>query len=232
MTHRFFFYISFRYRWKVLKVFQGIETASEWEILTLPSPQSARRRAWANCCLSNPRQLCDWLIWRGSPPPLPDSTVEMTPWESWALQTEALRANLDRSEFGSQSWRTEGTTAHKSKWRGITILAPRTASWMKLLKWRRRAQMRMGKSFGPEVFPSSKAVQVCEYLCKTLLCGYWPNLPLPPSFRNMSSPLGSMSPSTSTQVQARKRRRGVSEFIFLDLVCHRMSHLSDLVSNL
>lgn len=181
-----FFYISFGYRWKVLKVFQGIETASEWEILTLPSPQSARRRAWANCCLSNPRQLCDWLIWRGSPPPLPDSTVEMTPWESWALQTEALRANLDRSEFGSQSWRTEGTTAHKSKWRGITILAPRTANWMKLLKWRRRAQMRMGKCFLPLKrfkFVNISVKLYCADIDQTspfhLLSGIWAPLSAP-----------------------------------------------------
>lgn len=38
-----------------------------------------------------------------APPRLAGSTVEMTPWESCALQTEALRANLRRRDPGSQA---------------------------------------------------------------------------------------------------------------------------------
>lgn len=37
-----------------------------------------------------------------APPLLAGSTVEMTPWESCALQTEALRANLRRHNRASQ----------------------------------------------------------------------------------------------------------------------------------
>jgi len=43
-------------------------------------------------CHSNPRPLCDWLVRPEAPPILAGSSVEMTPWESRALQTEALRA--------------------------------------------------------------------------------------------------------------------------------------------
>lgn len=47
-------------------------------------------------CHSNPRPRCDWLVCPGPPPLLAGTRVEMTPWESRALQTEALRAKLGR----------------------------------------------------------------------------------------------------------------------------------------
>ncbi|XP_004549271.1 hairy/enhancer-of-split related with YRPW motif protein 1 [Maylandia zebra] len=46
---------------------------------------------------------------------------------------------------------------------------------------------------------------------------------------NMSSPLGSMSPSTSTQVQARKRRRGIIEKRRRDRINNSLSELRRLV---
>uniref|UniRef100_H3DK91 Hes-related family bHLH transcription factor with YRPW motif 1 n=1 Tax=Tetraodon nigroviridis TaxID=99883 RepID=H3DK91_TETNG len=46
---------------------------------------------------------------------------------------------------------------------------------------------------------------------------------------NMSSPLGSMSPSTSTQVQARKRRRGIIEKRRRDRINNCLSELRRLV---
>lgn len=60
-------------------------------------------------CRSEALPLCDWLLWGKQPPLSASTTVEMTPWESRALQTEALRANLcTRSSFvGSRSSRTQ-----------------------------------------------------------------------------------------------------------------------------
>ncbi|GAA6230016.1 hairy/enhancer-of-split related with YRPW motif protein 1 [Lates japonicus] len=46
---------------------------------------------------------------------------------------------------------------------------------------------------------------------------------------NMSSPLGSMSPTTSTQVQARKRRRGIIEKRRRDRINNSLSELRRLV---
>lgn len=46
---------------------------------------------------------------------------------------------------------------------------------------------------------------------------------------NMSSPLGSLSPSTSTQVQARKRRRGIIEKRRRDRINNSLSELRRLV---
>ncbi|XP_058475081.1 hairy/enhancer-of-split related with YRPW motif protein 1 [Solea solea] len=46
---------------------------------------------------------------------------------------------------------------------------------------------------------------------------------------NMSSPLGSMSPATSTQVQARKRRRGIIEKRRRDRINNSLSELRRLV---
>lgn len=46
---------------------------------------------------------------------------------------------------------------------------------------------------------------------------------------NMSSPLGSMSPSTTTQVQARKRRRGIIEKRRRDRINNSLSELRRLV---
>lgn len=59
-------------------------------------------------CHSNAPPRCDWLPWPGPPPLLAGSSVEMTPWESCALQTEALRANLDRRASGRHDKHTEG----------------------------------------------------------------------------------------------------------------------------
>lgn len=90
--------------------------------------------------------------------------------------------------------------------------------------------MRMGKLFGPEVFLISliKSFRFAEMdrtpvtpslnfmNQRSTLAVYSPSLPVSSVLRNMSSPLGSMSPTTSTQVQARKRRRGVSAFQLMD----------------
>lgn len=54
------------------------------------------------CQSKAPPSLCHWTLSPDAPPLLAGSTVEMTPWESCALQTEALRANLRRHNTASQ----------------------------------------------------------------------------------------------------------------------------------
>ncbi|XP_029701105.1 LOW QUALITY PROTEIN: hairy/enhancer-of-split related with YRPW motif protein 1-like [Takifugu rubripes] len=106
----------------------------------------------------------------------------MTPWESCALQTEALRANLRRHNRASQ---------------GLT------------------ADMKRNHDFSSSDSELEETIEVEKESAD--------------ENGNMSSPLGSMSPTTSTQVQARKRRRGIIEKRRRDRINNCLSELRRLV---
>lgn len=102
-------------------------------------------------CHSNPPPLCDWPF-RPEPPPCwpapllkwhRGKAVRFKRRRSGQTWADARQTQTQQAEH----WRTIVGT--KQTWKGITILAPRTASWMRLLRWRRRARMRMGKLSGP-----------------------------------------------------------------------------------
>lgn len=185
--------------------------------------QSALGCVWTKCAVTQTHRR--FAIGRFHPSPRPcwpapllkwhrGKAVRFKRWRSGQTWADAHQTQTQQAEH----WRTiVGTT---QTWKGITILAPRTASWMRLLRWRRRARMRMGKLSKVRLTESrdgqnsyNSSFNIYES-CQKYWTGYWLRLPsiLSP-LRNMSSPLGSMSPTTSTQVQARKRRRGVSKVI-------------------
>lgn len=101
----------------------------------------------------------------------------------------------------------------EGKWSEATLTARLKATWTTMLTWRRRVATKMGTFTleKKERFVFIRGLWLCHFsVCWYVLLPYEFVAVLP--FSQLDSH-GSMSPSTTTQVQARKRRRGVSELI-------------------
>lgn len=79
----------------------------------------------------------DWLSTLLTTPLLASCGVEMIPWESLSVHTDELQSHLTHA--------ADTLCKIIEKWREITILAPLTASSMRISKWRRRVLTKMRK---------------------------------------------------------------------------------------
>lgn len=95
----------------------------------------------------------------------------------------------------------------EAKWNEVTITARRTVTWMTMWRWRRIVATRRGR-FNNSFIQRTFSVCIFSFLCLFRAATY--------SFNSvycfsLIDTHGSMSPTTTTQVQARKRRRGVRQ---------------------